>query len=350
MSTSTLSSPSPSPGLASDFVLRLAYFIAAPVLIAALARMYPIIGILVNVGIALFVFTFAELVRTWIARYPWLARVFGRALLFEAYYRENAPRPFLYYVFYPLLLPHLLWNVRSRREFALFRGFGAFGLFVLIASAGWDYWAHWQPELPFDEFAKTWVQVVLVQTVVTIMFVMPLATSVVALQREGAHRRLLALLAVAVLVVGVTIGYWAKKRHEYVQIPTADRMMLRTRLQSKKAHAALADAVKIAAFDMNKHNDGEAFKEGRGEQEILGTPIGEARAVLSRFYREDETMAFHLVSMATKKGTLLILYGMPAHKKQTPVWVGLAKGNKLVTEIAELPKDAFALMKRAAQH
>ena len=60
--------------------------LAVPRAIAILAGIFPIYGIVINVGVALVVFYVAHRVRA----IPILSRVLGRALRFEAYYREHA--------------------------------------------------------------------------------------------------------------------------------------------------------------------------------------------------------------------------------------------------------------------
>lgn len=333
-----------------DFVLRLAYFVLAPVAIVSLARVVPIIGIIVNVAVALVVFAFAEGVRSLVVRYPILARFLAGALRFEQYYRTSPPKPFLYYALYPLLFPYWLSNASARREFVLFRNLGAFGLIILLGGGAYDYLAHWKPELRFSQFFFTWAMVFVIQTIATMMFVMPLATSVVTLELAGQRKRLSLLLAAATVVVAVCIAFWAKKRHEFVQWPTAERMMLRTEAQSKRAKDVRTKALR-AAYNHFRLHEGEAIQEGKHGVEILGGPIDAAREVLLTYYQADETMAFHLVALESSGKTLLILYGVPPTKRKDPIWIGVHKdGKTLVTNVADLPKDAFGLMRRAASH
>jgi hypothetical protein len=334
----------------SDFVLRLAYFVLAPIAIVGLARVVPIIGIIVNVAVALLVFAFAEGVRSLVVRYPILARFLAGALRFEQHYRTTPPKPFLYYVFYPLLFPYWLSNATARREFALFRNLGAFGLIILLGGGAYDYLAHWKPELRFGQFLISWLLVFLFQTVATMMFVMPLATSVVTLELAGQRKRLSFLLATAMVVVALCAASWAKKRHEYVQLPTAERMLLRTEAQPKRAKEVRTKALR-AAYNHFRLHEGEAVQEGKHGVEILGGPIDAAREVLLTYYQADETMAFHLVALESSGKTLLILYGVPPTKKKDPIWIGVHKdGKTMVTNLNELPKDAFNLMRRAASH
>src|SRR5258708_113640 len=70
---------------------------------------------------------------------PWLKRVSRKPLAFEDYYRTHAPRPFVYYVFYPLLFPYWLTNKEARREFIVFRGYTTFGLIVLLISGSYQW-------------------------------------------------------------------------------------------------------------------------------------------------------------------------------------------------------------------
>src|SRR5262249_45816819 len=95
------------PALATlDFVLRVAFFLAVPFRLVSFAAVFSVTGALVNLGVMLLVFSARTLVRGKAERYPILRRILRRGLRFEAYYREYAPRPFLYYVVYPLLFPY----------------------------------------------------------------------------------------------------------------------------------------------------------------------------------------------------------------------------------------------------
>ena len=57
--------------------------------------------------------------------------------LFERFYRENPPKPFVYYLFYPLLLPYWLLNRTARRELLLYRGLTVVGFFMLEVQPTW---------------------------------------------------------------------------------------------------------------------------------------------------------------------------------------------------------------------
>ena len=108
---------------AGDAVLRLAFFAAAPFLLFTLAHYIPITGTLLNLALALVVFLFAKPLRTCARRWPWLRRLLGRKLRFNDYYHQHPPRPFLYYVAFPLLAPYWLMNREALREFLLYKGF-----------------------------------------------------------------------------------------------------------------------------------------------------------------------------------------------------------------------------------
>src|SRR5271170_4354054 len=105
-----------------DFAVRLVFFATVPYLATRVAVIFPMLGVVVNVAFTLVVFAFAEAMRERAERSRIVERVVRRRLAFEAYYREHPPRPFLFYVFYPLLLPYVLSQPVVRRELLLYRG------------------------------------------------------------------------------------------------------------------------------------------------------------------------------------------------------------------------------------
>ena len=88
-----------------DAILRVVFFAGAPVVLVRLATLVPITGTLVDVALALALLLAGERVRPHAERHRALRFVFGTAFAFDAHYQEHPPKPFLYYVFYPLLFP-----------------------------------------------------------------------------------------------------------------------------------------------------------------------------------------------------------------------------------------------------
>jgi len=105
-----------------DFVLRLLFFAGAPWLILYLALAYPLTGALINVARRAPGLLHRSLGQPNRRALPLVGRLLRRQLAFETYYRKRPPRPFLYYVFYPLLFPYWLINREARSEFLLFKG------------------------------------------------------------------------------------------------------------------------------------------------------------------------------------------------------------------------------------
>jgi hypothetical protein len=100
--------PTPKTTATLDFLLRLAFFSTAPLLLVRIAALFPMTGALAQIALTLIVFFAAEAVRR-VGERSRLARlVLSSQLEFEAYYLEHPPRPFLYYVLYPLLFPYWL--------------------------------------------------------------------------------------------------------------------------------------------------------------------------------------------------------------------------------------------------
>ena len=99
-----------SPLSAADFALRLGFFALAPFVIVRVAELFPVRGALIDMGLALSVFIAGEAARSAASRHRAIQWVLSEALAFESYYRERPPRPFAYYLFYPLLFPYWLSN------------------------------------------------------------------------------------------------------------------------------------------------------------------------------------------------------------------------------------------------
>src|SRR5262249_42448931 len=152
-----------------------------PFVATFVSALFPMTPVLVNVALTLVVFAAAEAVRERAGSSPLLARLVKRRLAFEAHYREHPPKPFFFYVFYPLLLPYVLARPELRRELWLFRGYTGLGGAVLVISAAVDYRMSWQPELGFGAFARTWIFLIGIQTLCIFVFLMPAATTVVKL-------------------------------------------------------------------------------------------------------------------------------------------------------------------------
>ena len=173
---------------ALDFAVRLAFFAIAPFVLVLVAYLFPVTGAVVQIVIALAVFFAGEAARRLAGRSRALAVVLRNQLEFEAYYRAHPPRPFLYYVFYPLLFPYWLWQREARREFLLYKGYtlASFGLLVVMQAV--QYFRAFPPDLGFRAFWPLALGAFVAETIVVLMFLMPLVTSVVHFYNAGATK------------------------------------------------------------------------------------------------------------------------------------------------------------------
>ncbi|MGH7293808.1 MAG: hypothetical protein ACRELB_02690, partial [Polyangiaceae bacterium] len=191
---------------ALDLSLRLTFFAAAPFLLVFVAAIFPVTGAVAQVGLALVAFFLGEGLRRITARSRLAGWLLASQLEFEAYYRAHPPRPFLYYVFYPLLFPYWLVVRDARSEFLLFKGYTLASLALLVASLGFQFLRSFPPELGLKDFLPIAGGTFAVETVVVLTFLMPIVTSVVHFHTIRAPRRLAALLAVG--FVSVTVAVW----------------------------------------------------------------------------------------------------------------------------------------------
>ena len=120
---------------AFEYALRIAFFLFVPFGVVLLAMLVPMGAAIVQMILALTAFFLGEVLVGAAEKRRWLKRVLRRQLAFEAYYREHSPRPFLYYMFYPVLFPYWLWVKEARREFWLFKGYTIVTL-ALVSATG----------------------------------------------------------------------------------------------------------------------------------------------------------------------------------------------------------------------
>jgi hypothetical protein len=331
-----------SPKSAADFLVRVAFFAAAPVAIVFAAAIFPVTGALVNVGAALLVFLLAEAVHATAARRPWIRKLLSRELALEEFYRRRPPRPFLYYVFYPLLFPYWLLVADARREFWLFKGYTVTSLLFLLGSAVVQFVVYWQPELGVRDFLPIFGITLGVETVLVLMLLMPIATTVIGYHQSFRRGRLVALLAVALVSTTGAIVRLSHRRDPIVSFATRARVRLRTAHSPRRAREAQLAALHAA---WSHTSDVRSAVEGDGK--IEGDPLDRAHEALGAFYKKDEAYAFDLWASPRHNPKLLVLY-FEARRGHDPIWIALKRGGEEIRDPRQLPKGAFLAMREAA--
>lgn len=296
---------------AGDFFLRLAYFAAGPTFLLIFAVDFPLTGAVVNMSILL-----ALLIARGLLPDVHLTRkLFGRAVRLEHYYRRHPPKPFVYYVFLPLLVPYWLFYRPARREIRLYRSFELGALVIMIAPRAYDYFKHWRPQIPFKMFATASAASLLLEAFVFFVFMVPITTTVVNFKLAGAKKRLavLGLVALLSLAFGV-VGLVQRKKHK-VRSDVAMRMALRAQLYPKEARAA-EEAALLAA--------GEAMGIGplpkaSVREPLTGPARDAAQPALEAFFQPDESAAFFLFVTKERGGEdALVLYAISDSPKRRP--------------------------------
>ena len=307
------------------FAARLVYFLLAPFVLIAAGRVFPVWGAAINLGLVLVVFFTASTLRRWAERSRVARVLFGRQLELEAYYRERPPRPFLYYVLYPLLAPYWLLSRQARREFTLYKGYSLFGVVLVILFAGIDYARNWAPDIAFKPFFGATVATIVVQLVLVLAILMPVATSVITYSLAGSRGRLGVLFAAAVL--STLFGVLAVvSMREQVPVTVRARIHFRTDAKKEEARAARLDAIRAAAL---------AGHAGASRDAVLAA----ARDALGSFYRPDEVRGFRLFT--SKWGGMIFC---PATKRRPAIWVAMRSSGGIVEDEAQLPADARAAL------
>jgi hypothetical protein len=317
-----------------DFAIRIAFFACGPALLVALSAIMPLTGAIVNVGLMLAVFFAAEIVRRWMTRSVVLAALFRRMLGFEEYYRGRPMRPFLYYVFYPLLFPYWLWNREARKELLLFKGYTLLSAVILLGSAVVSYFRRWRPELGLRDYLPVLGATLLVEAIAVTMLIMPLTTTVVTYHLHHRRRRLFTLLAVGVVSVFGGVYWLEDRRDPIVSFETRLRLEKRTLAHPDQARRDQLDALK-KAWGLVKVNPSWVAADGK----VTGTPLELLRASLDEgLYKTDESYAFDLWAFPHENPRGMVLYYKRALAREV-VWVAMDDKGHSVRAGDELSPD-----------
>lgn len=317
------------------------FFALAPNAIVTFAALFPMTGALASTAISLAVFLLGEALRARLTARSWLTRPLARALRLEAYYRMHPPRPFLYYVFYPLLFPYWLLHREARQEFILFKGFTLGSLVVLLAGAARQYVTVWAPDLSLSDYLPVLGMTFAVECLLVLALLMPMATTVVGFHSTMRRGRLVALLVVGILSTTLAIARLARRRAPLVSYETRERVDLRTNAYPRRAHEAQRAGVSAALAHLAKAK-GAVTGGGRVE----GEPLDAARAALEAFYKPDEASAFELWASSKRDPELVLLY-FPVRRSRPPIWLAQRRDGAEITDPRQLPPGALAAMRLA---
>lgn len=325
-----------------DFLMRLVFFAAAPFALVFAAALFPVTGAMVQVVLALAVFFAGEAARGLAARSR-IARVLLANLLeFEAYYRARRPRPFLYYVAYPLLFPYWLAVREARREFLLFKGYTILSFALMLGSLGYQYGTSYPPELSARDFLPIAAGTLAAEAVVVLMFLMPIVTTVVHFHALRAPRRLGALLLVGALSVGWAIVRLTRPRDPVVSFATRARVRMRTEAKPTAARDAQVRALREAWKALPRYK-GDVDTDGK----VTGLPLDRAHAGMAPFYKADEADAFDLWYQRSPKSAVVVVY-FESRGGHAAIWLAMDGAGTAFHDAKRLPRGAFSAMKHAA--
>jgi hypothetical protein len=328
-----------------DFLLRLAFFASAPFVLVLVASLFPVTGALVQIALGLFAFFAGEALRRVATRSKLVGKVLRSQLAFEEHYRAHRPRPFLYYVFYPLLFPYWLAVPDARREFLLYKGYTLVSFAMLLISQIVGYARYFPPELGFEAFLPLAAGSFAVETVVVLMFLMPIVTSVVHFHTLRAPWRLGALMLVGLLSVSFAVVRLERRRDPVVSYATRNRVDMRTKAKPAGAQKAQIAGLRAAWKALPKDKT-DVDHDGKVEGDVLEAT--QDAMASEGFYKNDEAHAFDLWSVRSGKTSVMVLY-FEARGKKDPIWLAMTGTGAVTHDTKQLPKNAFNAMWRLTQ-
>jgi hypothetical protein len=328
-------------------VLRVAFFAFVPFGVVLLAMLVPMEAAIVNMVLALAAFFFGEMLLGAAERRPWLRRVLRRQLAFEAFYREHPPRAFLFYVFYPFLLPYVLFVRHTRREFLIYKGYTIVTLAAVTGIGVYRYFFVYQPLLGFKHFIVAFLIGLVIETIAVMMLIMPMTTTVVALHRKKQHWRLVALLAVGLLSAGSAAITLSRRHRAFPSLETRSRVVARAAADRPASKLALRRALE-KAWEIRRSAPRDQW-ERETDGIVTGAPLESAQEVLESFYEQDEADAFELWTTARREKPAIMILFAEGRRKGNPVWLGMRRDGTLVDKLRDVPASARKAMHTAGE-
>jgi hypothetical protein len=326
-----------------DFASRIVFFAVAPFLVFVVAALFPITMTLANLGVCVVSVVFINVLRSYAERFPILDKVVAGPMKFERYYRLHPPKPFAYYIFFPLLFPYWLSVDHARREFVLYKTVNLATLAFVVLGAVYQYFAYFRPQLGLFACVHVMLVTLVLEIAIVMTMLMPLATSIIRYRLAGQRRRLVALVAVGALSTSVALIALARRRDPVISWAARERLTLRTKKALPAARYAQRVAAKSAWGAIAKH-EGEVDTDGK----VTGEPVVRARASLRKFYKDDEAEAFDAWLARTGKTELLVLYVETTSKRRPTIFFAMDRAGHEVRDPKKLPKGALDAMKLAA--
>jgi len=315
-----------------------------PFIVLVVAALFPVTMTIVNLFVCVTAVIFANVLRSASKRWPWVERVFGGVMKFERFYRLHPPKPFVYYVFFPLLFPYWLASEPARREFLLYKAINLATFAFVILGAVYQYFAYYRPELGIGAVLRVLLLTLLVEIVIVMTMLMPLATSIVKYRLAGQRGRLVMLLAVGGLSTTFAIVGLMARRDPVVSWSARERLFLRTEANGIAARDAQRAGAAAAMTALAKHKN-DVDRDGK----VVGEPIDAARAALATYYKRDEAQGFDLWLTRSKKRYLLVLYvESKGRKKRPPIFFARDRAGHEIDDPKQLPRGALAAMKIAS--
>lgn len=309
-----------------DLALRFVYVALVPFLLPFINLFMPITGILAGTAVATTIaLVGSDVWRAKVESVRYVGRFLGGMGKLGDFYRQHPPKPLVYYVLYPLLLPVVLFLRVPRRELLLYRKLNVLALVIVVATGAYDYVKHWRPELTFAQFFSATLAVTIMQMFVTFMLITPIVTTLVLLRERG-HRRTLAALMTLMLATAA-YGIYATRHARTMTFTTWLRLEERTRyarismIQCEMVHPDRLESCLGHDAELRTLADAlRAVRTATSYQDALAA----AHDKLTKYYKPDEAAAFRLYA----RDGLYVLFAHYGHKPA--IWLGWSNKHYLI--------------------
>lgn len=314
-----------------DLILRLLYCAIAPIVLAAFAMQVPVAGIALGAVVAtVLAVTEGQRWRDAAGRIPLIGRVFRGPGKLGAFYQDHPPKPLIYYVLFPVLLPYILFRKPLRAEWRLYRRSGAIAIVVLAITAIVEYVRKWLPELGIGVFLSNFAAVLIIQLLLTMVVIMPLVTTILIAHARRSRAWMWLLGVVLVVGTGVAVAFLIFKpvQSSMVDNRVALRLHAAPQRGTKALYLAASKAIAVLPPDT---------PEGL----VHGAPLAAARHELRALWKADEVLEFGV--WTTPSPRMVIVLELSKHHRTIAYGVD---ANGAPIKAADIPAAAAELLKK----
>lgn len=310
------------------FVGRLLFFMIAPIFFAITCVLINQTALLVLLLLTVGLAGFLSNPKAILAAVPWLEKVplLGNGLkslgYMHDYYQENAARPFLVYMLYPLAGPALaLIDPAARREARLYLGIVGTILAALVVEAAVTYSAVYPPHLTIGDALVWLIARVLFSVLLVLNLLAPVAATTYSFRRAGKVWQLRVLAGIGLVSALYGVGYYALIARDPISFLSSEHLCMRLERPSFR------DALRESTEMFLRHH-AERRQAAPPTEPVIDTELStKYRLLIGKLAVDDEAAGFCVLTLPGDPAGSWLAVRLRFHESTNyPPWLIAAAG------------------------